>query len=420
MSEVVVIGAGLAGLACARTLSAAGVPVRVLEASSRPGGRVQTDEVDGFLLDRGFQVLLDAYPELRRQADVPALELRPFRAGAVVRHSGGYRTVADPWRDPWRAPATLFSGVFTLADCKRMLQLRHAFAGRRAPSPELEKVRTMELLRQLGFSRQSLDRFFRPFFGGVYLDHTLSAGADFFAFVFRMFATGRATLPARGMRALPEQLAATLPPGSIQYGASVTRWQGTTVDVAGGDPVPAQRVVLATDSFTAARLLGRQESRAWSGGITFSYAVDELPSPLAAPVLVLNGNGRLSGPINHLCAPHMVQPTYAPAGRHLVSATVVDTAGATPTELEQAGRVQMERWFGPAVRAWRLLRTDDLPRSLPRRWSAQADRESRARVGAGRYTCGDWIEGPSLNAALRSGRRAAEAVLADLGITPGR
>lgn len=414
MTRVAVVGAGLAGLACARRLVRAGLDVTVLERDHRPGGRVQSDDVDGFTLDRGFQVLLDGYPELRDEVDLDALCLRAFSPGAIVRLSGRFARVGDPTRDPLSAPRTLLSGVFSLPDALRVLDMRRTFADAAHANPGLESVRTMELIRTLGFSRRAIDRFFRPFFGGVFLDPTLSAGADFFVFVFRMFARGRATLPAQGMRALPLQLAAGLPPGVLRLGARVQRLRDSELDVADGDPVRADRVVLATDAFTSAALLGRREARGWSGGVTFWYDAEQPPT--RRPLLVLNANGRLSGPVNHLCVSSAVQPSYAPAGRHLVGATVVDATGASPPELERQGRTQLERWYGPAVREWRLLRIDDIPRALPRRWPAARDRDARVRLTDRMYACGDWLEGPSIDGALRSGRRAAERLLLDLGL----
>jgi len=414
--DVIIVGGGLAGLAAARTLTAHGVSVLVLEGAATVGGRVATDLVDGFRIDRGFQVLLDSYPEAQAALDLAALDLRPFASGALVRRGAGFGRVGDPWRDPLAAFTTMRSGAFSPLDALRLLRLRsRALRAADGSGVGRSTGSTMDRLRADGFSPAAIDRFFRPFFGGVFLDRALTSPADWFDFLFGMFATGRATLPATGMGALPAQLAAGLPADTIRTGAAVERLTATGVALAGGETIDARAVIIATDAMAHAALLGRPTTDvAWSGCATLSFDAPE--APLDAPLLALAGPQE-RGPIHHCCVPSQIAPSYAPAGRHLVSATVVGPVTPDDAALERAARAQLGEWFGgTTVAGWRLLRVSRVPYSLVRAVRNEATAASLVRVAPGRYAAGDHLETPSINGALRSGRRAAETLLSDWGV----
>lgn len=413
-TEVLIIGGGLAGLAAARRLVAAGVRPLLVEAQPEVGGRVTTDSVDGFLLDRGFQVLLDSYPEARAQLDLPALKLGRFASGAHIWRGNGFARVADPWRDPVSGLRSLTSGLFTPADAWRMLRLRSesilALEGEPVKHGDETAARA---LHRRGFSQRAIESFLRPFFGGVLLDAQLSAPQHWFEFLFGMFATGHATLPMGGMQAIPRQLAAALPADTLRLGTRVRALKGRRVELADGEVIDAKAVLLATDSRQAAGLLPGSRRPSWSGCTTLYYAAAE--SPLEQPLLVLNGAGR-RGPINHVCVPSDVQASYAPPGQALISATAIEQASTDDGALDREARLQLTPWFGAkSVLQWRLLRVCRVPFSLPRSVPRPDAVQDAVRVADGLYACGDYLETPSINGALRSGRRAAEAVLADLG-----
>lgn len=420
--EVIIVGGGLSGLAAARTLTEQGIPTLLLEASAELGGRVATDDVEGFLLDRGFQVLLDSYPEARRALDLAALDLRPFAAGALVQRDGRRSRVADPWRDPVAAVRSIMSGVFTPADAWRMIRLRHdalrsvlrddapAVASRSARDDAPSEVTTARALADRGFSERALQEFFRPFFGGVFLDPRLDAPEQWFEFLFAMFARGRATLPSDGMRAIPQQLAAGLPAGTVRLSSAVRVARAGRVELASGETFAPRAVLLATDARALSTLVPGSRAPVWSGCVTLYYAATT--TPVGEPLLVLNGRPG-TGPVNHVCVPSDVAPGYAPAGAHLVSATIIGSPSLDDATLDRDARAQLAGWFGAsALRSWRLLRASRVTHALPRiAPGASADRA--VRLGDGLYACGDHLETPSINGALRSGRRAAEALLAD-------
>lgn len=380
-SQVTIIGAGLAGLSCARELAAHGVEAEILEASDQAGGRVRTDQHEGFLLDRGFQVLLAAYPECRRQLDYPALRLQSFYPGALVRIEGRFHKLADPVRRPKDAVASLGSPIGTFTDKLRVAGLRTSvMQGSVEQLFERPETTTLGELRARHFSEAMIDRFFRPFFGGIFLDRSLGTSSRQFEFIFRMFAEGDTAVPAAGMQEIPKQLSAG---ARIQFNTKVTK-------------LPEGTVVVATEEPEAARLLGFEPPEKGRSVQCFYFAADR--SPLDEQILVLDGDG--AGPVNNFCG----LPSYSPPGALLLSASVLGSA----TESEV--RAHLTSWFGAQVARWQHLRTYDITYAQP----AKAIGERPSRVRKGLYICGDYAQDVSLNGALVSGRRAAEAVLADL------
>jgi phytoene dehydrogenase-like protein len=412
-APVVIVGAGLAGLACARALAGAGREVRVLERSDGVGGRVRTDLVEGFLLDRGYQVLLAAYPEANAVLDLAALELCEYRPGALVRCEGAFHRVADPFREPGEAWSSAFNPVGSFIDKLRVLELR-----KRALSGSLEELRqrheqtTEQVLRELGFSDAMLERFFRPFLGGIFLRRDLSNSSRMLDFVFRMLASGATTLPARGMGAIAAQLANALPAHCVRLNSEVATVRRDAVTLAGGERVAASAVVVATEGDVAARLLGLRNKPAALGVLNVYFAAPN--SPVEGPDLVLNGEGPADGPVNVLSCPSDVAPGYAPSGQALVSVQVLEFAG-DDAALERAVRAQLSGWYGAhIVERWRLLRVDRIRFAQPAQPVGALEPAARpVRIDGGLYVCGDHRDDASIDGALRSGRRAALAVLAD-------
>jgi phytoene dehydrogenase-like protein len=409
--DVIVVGAGLAGLACARHLLEAGAGVRVLEASDAVGGRVRTDVVDGFRLDRGFQVLLTAYPECQRVLDYAALDLRTFLPGALVRRRGRFHELSDPWRRPERAWRSLTAAVGTVADRLRMARFRSRC--RRGTLAELfarPETSAAERLHAEGFSAGMIESFFHPFFGGILLDRSLSASSRMLEFVFRMMAEGDVAVPAMSMGAIPDQMARRLPEGTIRLGARVAAASPREVVLESGETLGADAVVIATEGPEAARLAGLPAPG--SRPATCLYFAAER-APVEEPILVLDGDA--SGPVNNLCFPSQVAPSYAPAGATLVSASVVGGAAsdAGDAALEAAVRRQMGSWFGPEVRRWRHLRTYHIRHAQPEQRPGTLEPVERpVRLGSGLFVCGDHRDTASLHGAMASGRRAAETLLA--------
>ena len=400
--DVVVVGAGLAGLVAARHLSRQGHDVQVLEASDGIGGRVRTDLVDGFRLDRGFQVLLTGYPEVRRQLDLRALDLRAFEPGAMVWQGGSGHVVGDPIKRPSRLPSTVFAPIGTIGDKLRIVRLRARLA-RTEPVALLRapETSTATALRSAGFSPTIVDRFFRPLFGGIQLDPELRTSSRMFDVIFRTLSNGESVVPARGMGEIPAQLAAAIPPTSIHTGCEVTAATGTSVELADGRSVTARAVVVAVEGPAAHRLLGLREVGSRSVGCVY-FAADH--PPVKDRLVVLDGSS--SGPVLNVAVMSNVSPEYAPAGQHLIAAAL---PGVVAGDLERVARNQLRGWWGGQVDSWRHLRTYRIAHGQPDQ-SPPFSPKRRVSLGGGLYVCGDHRDTGSIQGAMFSGRRCAEAV----------
>ncbi len=398
---VVVVGAGLAGLACATTLHRADVPVRVIEAGDGVGGRVRTDVVDGFRLDRGFQVLLTAYPEAHRQLDLDALDLRRFDPGALVHLGADHSVIADPFRAPSRVLDAVRSPAASLPDKIRIALLRRRV---RAVHPASllhgEDVATIDALHEAGFSDRTIDRFFSPLFGGIQLDPELRTSRRMFDVIFRMLADGDSAVPALGMQAIPDQLAAHLPAGAIELNTRATAVSPGQVDTESGT-IDAGAVVVACEGPVAARLLGLPEVGSKSVGAVY-FAADRAPTD--ERLVVLDGRG---GPVLNAAVMTNVAPSYAPPGRHLVVAAM---PGRIDDDLASVARASMRSWWGGHVDRWDHLATYRIRHGQPTQVPPFHPKR-RVALGDGLWVCGDHRDTASIQGALYSGRRCAEDIL---------
>lgn len=409
--DILIVGGGLAGLCCARALEDKGARFQILEASDGVGGRVRTDAVDGYLLDRGFQVLLTAYPEAKRVLDYARLDLKPFAPGAVSWYAGRMNKLIDPWRTPGAWKEALRSECGTLGDKLRMARLRSRL--RRSSIEEIfagPDRSTMEALQSAHFSQQMIHRFFRPFLGGILLDGELKSSSRMYEFVFKMLSEGDVAVPSRGMGAIPALLAERLPADAVRLNTRVEELHENELKLAGGEVLQARAIVVAAEGPAAARLIGEVEPA--SRSVTcFYYAAEE--SPVAEPLVILNGDG--AGPVNNLAVISQVAPSYAPSGKYLVSATVLGTHKLTEAQLSGFIIAQMKNWFGKVASTWQFLRGYYLTHAQPNQYPGALEPPQRpVRVRPGVYVCGDHRDNASIHGAMVSGRRAAEAVLADL------
>ena len=406
--RVLIVGGGLSGLACAIRLHEAGARPCIFERSDGVGGRVRTDQLDGFRLDRGFQVFLDAYPEAGNLLDKKSLNLRAFRPGALIYRPAGMQRVMDVFREPRHLVESALAPIGSLADKLRVARLRWRLM--RRTTEEIaghEDMTTESYLRRAGFSPPMIDGFFRSFYGGIFLERELETSSRMFEFTFKMFSQGSATLPSRGMGEIPGQLASRLPPGSIRLGARVTEIQPGSVTLESGEQFQGDAVVVATDASTAAGLAstGGTAGPIWRSVTCLYFAAAR--SPLGESIIALNGTG--SGLVNNLCVPSDLAADYAPPGRALVSVSVLGTVEAA--DLESRVLAELEAWFGIAVREWRHLRTYRIERALPRQAPGAGFTGPGFRKEAGVYLCGDHLWSASIEGAIISGLRTAEAIL---------
>ncbi|KAK9837989.1 hypothetical protein WJX74_009129 [Apatococcus lobatus] len=421
--EVTIIGAGMAGLSCAHQLQKARIPFRVLEASDGVGGRVRTDKVDGFLLDRGFQIFLTSYPEARAMLDYASLDLKPFYAGADVWWNGAFHRVADPLRHPIGGVASLANPIGSVKDKVNVGLFRLlTLLGPLSSIYTASETTTLDCLRESGFSEAMIDRFFRPFLGGIFFDNNLGVTSRLFRFVMRMLATGSNCLPANGIGSVADQLAAGLPQGSIQTGVQVehvsagsqgrpasvkVHGQGERQEAAGG-------VVVAVDAPAARRMLGdalADEPSHLGPGVGTCNLYFRAPR-VPRPDNILYLDGTRGGIVNNACFPSTVAPNYAPPGQALVSVSTIGTFdNLSDNELQARVLKDLTQWFGASeVSSWSHLRTYRIPFAQPNQ-GPPTNLERSVSLGDGLYVCGDHRQAATLEGALVSGKRAAEALI---------
>lgn len=421
---IVIIGAGLAGLTCARELVKAGRRVLVLEASEQVGGRVRTDmHDDGYRLDRGFQVLFTAYPTAQRHLNLENLKQRFFEPGALLAKEGKLYALADPLREPKRLLPDVLNPLLSATDKLRLLRLRASvarlgtadiFAGKGQPGGQDES--TEDYLRRLHFSEDGfIANFARPFYGGIFLDRSLSTSARMFQFVFRMLSTGEIILPAEGMQRIPEMLAASLPAGSIRYRARVSSIQVEDGQVSGvrlsnGESIPAEQVVVATDSPSAARLTGRAlptEARncvcVYFGGKERLYKQRK--------ILLNTAPGAY---VNNAVLVSNIAPTYAPPRRHLLSATILDPNTDDDEQVARLALAEIAGWFPEHnLSDWQMLGVYRIPfAQLVQPPGFYDHLASNTSETSGLYLAGEYTTSSSIHGAMHSGEHAARALLA--------
>jgi glycine/D-amino acid oxidase-like deaminating enzyme len=368
--DVLVVGAGLAGLAAALRLTAAGRSVRVLEASDAPGGRMRSDRIDGFTVDRGFQVLNTAYPALRRLGLPDGLGLGRFVRGALLRDAAGLHLVADPRSAPAGTPGLLTAPLGTAV---QRAALGAYLAGVTvAPPARVRAARDVELreaLARRGVAGAPVEHFLRPFLQGVLLERDLTTSSRFAAFVLRTFALGDVGVPAGGMGALPVALAARLPAGTIEYGARVAAVRPGEVDVAEEGTRRADAVVVAADPVAAAGLIGLPVP-VMHPVTTVWHAVPRPPT--RRPVLALDTEG---GPVANSVVMTNAAPTYSADGRALVASSML---GPEPVAAGDAGAA-LGRRHDAVGGGRRHPRAGRAPRAARRQPAAEA---GAARRGA--------------------------------------
>jgi phytoene dehydrogenase-like protein len=410
--RVVIVGAGLAGLTCAKVLRERSAQVAVFESSDGVGGRVRTDEQNGFLLDRGFQVCFTSYPVARRHLDYGALDFRDFDPGAIVCRGAEKSVLSDPLRDPKALVSSLLSDAATLGDKLRTLDLAvrtHAVETSAGAEDGEADTSMLEYLESAGLSERYIDSFFRPFYGGITLKRGLTTSARVLRFTLKMLTSGRTVVPALGMGEIPRQLASRLPEGTIRLDSPVQEFMREGERVTGvraaGDEHEADAVVVATDAPTAGALTGQAVPEGAVGEVCLYYETDGLGS--GKKILLNAENGAF---VNNAVEMSNISEKYAPPDRHLLYAVALTGMNLPDAELFRRGIEDLSRWYPDA---------DFRPLSLRRIPYGQFAQppgihstlpENRTKT-PGLVLAGEYTEDASINGSMLSGEKAAEAVM---------
>ncbi len=410
--RVIVVGAGLAGLTCAKVLRERGAEVSLFEASDGVGGRVRTDEKDGFLLDRGFQVYFTSYPVSRRHLDLDALDLRGFDPGAIVVEERKRSVLADPLRDPKALVPSLLSNAATFGDKLNTMRV----AARAAADPstsagevDVEDTSTLDCLRGNGFSERFIQSFFRPFYGGVFLSRSLYTSSRMFRFTFKMLATGRTVIPARGMGEISSQLASHLPDNALHLESLVEELLRDGDRVAGvraaGREREADAVVVATEAPEAGKLTGEPVPEGAVGEVCLYYETSGVDR---GRKIIINAEDDAF--VNNAVQISNVSERYAPPGRHLFGAVVLGGYDLADEELFRRGIEEVSRWYPDAdFRPLALYRIPYGQFAQPPGVHAALPANRTATPGL--FLAGEYTEDASINGSMLSGEKAALEVL---------
>ena len=407
--DVIIVGAGIAGLSAAVYLHRQGRKVLLLEASDRPGGRIKTDSHEGFLLDRGFQVLLTAYPETQALLNYRDLNLKKMLPGATVLYDGGSFEIADPLRRPSAAFATLFAPVGTLKDKLNTLWLKNKLQKLTIKEIfEQPEQTTRKQLEEYGFSPKMIERFYAPFLSGIFLENELSTSRRMFDFVMKMFSDGDVSVPALGMEEIPKQLVAMLPKSSIQCNTKVTAIDGSKIIIEDGTVFEANQILLATTANNLTQKFFPKQKQTSHQVTNIYFEANEAPTKKA--VVILNASTQKKW-VNNLTVMSNVSKSYAPKGKVLISVSYNGITTVDDTTLAENMKQELKQWYGEKVTSWKMLKAYRIEYALPSQESVRNEIDaSEIKISDSLFICGDHLLNGSINAALKTGRLVAEAM----------
>ena len=407
--KITIIGAGIAGLTAAVYLCKKGFEIQILESSERAGGRIKTDFVEGFRLDRGFQVLLTEYPETKSLLDYEKLNLKRFLPGATVLYDGGQFEIADPFRRPSALFATLFAPVGSLKDKINTLFLKNKLLKISISEIFNQKETNTNLhLKNYGFSSKIIDRFYKPFFSGIFLENNLETSGNMFDFVMKMFSEGDTAVPALGMEEIPKQLVAMLPKNAIQYNMKVLKIENNTIICENGKVFETDKIIIATEATGFARNYIPKNKQNFRQVTNVYFEANIAPTKKAVVVLNASKNRKW---VNNLTVVSNISEQYAPKNKVLIAVSLNGIPDVSDEILAQNMKEELNNWYGNQVNSWRMLKTYRINYALPNQEQVKNElSETDLRINENLFICGDHLMNGSINAAMKSGRLVAELI----------
>ncbi|MGY6743631.1 MAG: protoporphyrinogen/coproporphyrinogen oxidase [Cecembia sp.] len=408
--RIYIIGAGISGLIAAYELERAGYSPIILESSDDIGGRVRTDEYKGFLLDRGFQVLLTAYPEAQRYLDYEALNLKKFEPGALILKPGDAFSISDPLRNPGKLLTMAFSPVGSVLDKIKIYQLTQALKKKTEEEIFTEpSMTTHQFLKEYGFSEKIINNFFRPFFRGIFLENELNTSSRMFQFVFKMFSQGFAAIPEKGMQAIPEQLRQKLNKSQIRLNTPVKQVENGKIHMLTGEVLEADSIIIASRPDKILPQLQGQFKPARKV-INLYFSLEH--SFIAQPKIALVTDEQFL--INNLVFMTDVSKAYSQNKKALLSVSItkpveVNDKLAKLVAIELSALTKINAEYFEHIKTYEIQ--DALPDLDDMAYSLAA---GNTKVSDGVFLAGDYMLNGSINAAMTAGRKAAEAVILHL------
>lgn len=406
---ITIIGAGISGLTAAVYLDRKKYTIQILEATDRVGGRIKTDCIDGFRMDRGFQVLLTDYPETKALLDYEKLNLQRFLPGATVLYDGGQFDISDPFRRPTALFSTLFAPVGSLKDKFNTFLLKHKLVriSNEAIFNQTE-TDTFSQLKKYGFSQKMIDRFYKPFFSGIFLENELKTSSNMFDFVMKLFSTGDAAIPELGMEEIPKQLAALLPENTIHFNHKVTSIDNNTITCENGAVFQTDSVLIATEATSLAGNYIAQQKQRFHQVTTVYFEAPIAPNSKAIVVLNAASNKKW---VNNLTVMTNVSNQYAPKGKVLLSISYNGIPDIDDTLLAEHMKTELLPWYGKQVNDWKMLKTYRINYALPNQDAVTNEvADAELQINENLYLCGDHLMNGSINAAMKSGRLVADLI----------
>ena len=409
--KVVIVGAGVSGLIAAIELEKNGnFDISIIEATDRVGGRVKTDELDGFLLDRGFQVLLTNYPEAKKYLDYEKLNLKFFNPGALIFSKGKKLRFSDPLRQPKNLLNMIFSSVGTLKDKLLLFKLNQELK-KLSPNEIFEFTEdktTLQYLYAYGFSNKIISNFFTPFFRGIFLENDLNTSYKMFLFVFKMFGEGEAAIPENGMEEIPKQLKSKLKTSTFKFNTKVEKIQADKITLENNENIFADFIIVATDPSSVIPNLSSDQFEGFHSVTNMYFFSDKsfINEPLIA--LIPDENRH----INNVVVLTDISEKYAPKNKALISVSFNGTLEMSESELIKKIKLELKEVFNIKDETLNYLKTYEIKKALPRLSSVNYDlQETSTKLTDNVYLAGDYLLNSSLNAAMLSGRKAAEAIM---------
>lgn len=394
--DCIILGAGLSGLACALTLKKKGFNPLIIEPENRVGGRVKSHRTsEGFILDHGFQVILDSYPEFAHFIDLKKLNLKSFHSGALIYNGQSLDLLGNPVAHPETLISSLFKDIITLKDKALTVKLIALSQLQRTDFP-LGNKSTELFLREFGFSENFIELFWRPFLTGVFLDPELSLGENFFKFLIRCFSFGKVSIPENGMQELPLKMSEQLPADSILLNQSALSWDHDHVVLSNGEKIYAQSVVC---TFNPEKNTDSLKNKDFA--VTTHYLTSDYLQDLHWDKWLILIPQKLNMKINHLCVISSVAESYS-HNRPLLSVSLVGEKKITLSELQK----ELNSLAHKDLKL-EMIESISVPKALPRMTHDAVGFKKMDNV----YYCGDRFASPSINGALQSGRLTAESII---------
>ena len=403
--KIHIIGGGVSGLIAARVLEKKGFNPIILEASERVGGRIKTDIIEGYQLDHGFQVLLTAYPAVKKYLDYDALDLQFFLPGASIFKDHTQSIIGDPLRDISLLISTLFSGIGSVSDKFKILKLNHKIKKKSLNDIFSEKEQTtLSYLKEFGFSKDMLNDFFIPFFSGIFLENKLETSSRMFEFVYKMFGEGHAAIPKAGMEAIPKQLLNNLKTTTFQYNTEVTNVKDGQISLTNGSKLESDFTIL---TIPPGGLVSNHKNQPteWRSCVTLYFETNKrvIHKPLIG--LIVKPDSLVNNIVYNGSLASITKPAH-----ELLCVTVIDDQNLSDHELVTA--VEQELKVLCNISITRFIKQYRISKALPKLENLKYEmKPSETQLSKSLFVAGDTQLNASFNAAMISGEQAALAVI---------